>query len=370
MSRRLLGPPKSNTATEVGRLAPLLSGVLKTRIGHRIVLTVAVLALLATGCTSSTAATATPAPTATPSVPALTAAVAPTLIPEPTVTPVPEATATPVPTSSPVPVVSEAPEADTADRVITVLDAGTDPQLLRLDLVVGHTVDKITATVQTSMQRVNGVVTESQTLTSIFTTVTVTGETPVGWRIEETVTGATIESNPTEVEAATRDAVEATIGTTITSVTAPDGSVAIADAGSIAGQASAGLIESAAVVFPEEPIGVGGQWQSVTTSQSLGFDFLTTTTYTVLGINNGVVDLDLRAVQDRVSDLVIPGATVESSKFESITTGTLSMNLTQPSPAVTSESAVNQTMVLTDDADELAIESETRLLTEVVFDDS
>ncbi|WIM66960.1 DUF6263 family protein [Corynebacterium breve] len=104
----------------------------------------------------------------------------------------------------------------------------------------------------------------------------------------------------------------------------------------------AGLMNilSTAVVFPSEPVGVGGSW-SVESRVTGDSTMLRTTTYTVTAIDGGTVDLDVQIEQrpsqaslsfdeSEAPELAGQSLTVESSTTRS--QGALTIDLSQPLP--------------------------------------
>lgn len=253
--------------------------------------------------------------------------------------PEPEVADQAMPGPSPTPDLEEVVSAILPDferGAITLLDAGEDPQPLRYELDGDVSVRTLQTTTQQFVQISDGVETSNEVTTGVETTTTLEGADGDGWILMTTIDDGTVEGSDPDTVALTRPLIEAQIGTVSRLKLEPNGAVtallsdAEASDPSLAQQSQLAL-EQVAIIFPDEPIGVGGSWQVVTDIESLGLSLTQVATTTVVSIDGDLVTLDASIEQTPAGAMNLGPAELIEFDFAARSDGTSIIDLSTSS---------------------------------------
>lgn len=301
---------------------------------------------------ATTQATAVASPTAEPEPTA-----APTAEPEPTATPTAEPEPTATPTAEPEPTTApsvsdevaeetdadsqagETSEAGSITPSVKLLNPGAEPRIpLRLRLTSGCTELLVTNQTLEIEQMLGGTELPSAGAIGTISTAEISSEEVGDGRYlltSEVIDATSAPGNAPEVAANLAASLEQTVGIR-TSGEVDDRGRQVPATVTVEGTEELGLVGEMAGAagqlsnpFPEDTIGVGGQWETTQTIELQGVDLTTQSTYTVIDIAGSIVTADV-TLQQTVPDgsvMELPGVSTPVVSWETTGEGTTVFDL-------------------------------------------
>ncbi|MCR9165584.1 MAG: hypothetical protein ACE37F_00230 [Nannocystaceae bacterium] len=230
---------------------------------------------------------------------------------------------------------------------ITLLEAGTDPQRLRLSPTAGAA-EAMTMTMTMSMQM--GPDTPRVAMPPIVTTMRSEVDTVSEGSIRATVN---FESMTVEATPSTPKALVENLEATLSGFESFESSIVLDERGALLGgtidapqglpaplqqtmnqmQESFGKLQ---VPLPEEPVGVGGRWKAVSNIEQGGMKIEQTATYEITAREGDAVKLKVgltqKVVEPTFSPPGMPGVTGTIERYDGSGQGTLELQLDQLTP--------------------------------------
>lgn len=270
---------------------------------------------------------------------------APTAAPEPTATPEPEPTPEPAPTEEPTPEPAPTDSEPGPGAVATLIEPGAEPRVpMRLNLQAACSELVVMEQNQELIQSVGGIDIPSQGIVGQSTEMQMQAErVPEGFRVTSEVIGAgSSDASPDDLRRLLDAELVKLVGLrTIETVT--DRGASVPGTFSIEGGEALGPLldtitsigDAARVAFPEEPIGIGGEWVVEAVADVQGMSLITVTNYTVISIEGSIFTLgttQTQRVPEGSSMQVQPGLSVDILEWEHAATGSMVLDLESVAP--------------------------------------
>lgn len=235
------------------------------------------------------------------------------------------------------------------DDPVVLIDAGSEPRTeLRFMLTAGTSELRMTQS-QSISQTIDGLPLaegEVQTINSVTSvTVTPNGDLFVVDSIIDSMAAAP-DTDP--AQAAILDAaLSGSIGLTTQSIIDNRGLVDTASADNVNSEAVGELLDATSQTsspLPAEPVGVGAVWETTQNIVLFGLDVEQITTSTITAIEGNTVSLSTETVQNVEPGSVgdVQGQQLIVEFWESTSTGTVTLDLTEVSPVTSTASTVSR----------------------------